>query len=88
MYFFVKIVSMNISGQKLYEKLYEDYENIISDKKDNLIYIEPRLPEFNSEKILKNINNSKNLINIKKIIKSNIKNYKLLDNKFNIKNSI
>ena len=86
--FFVKIVSMNISGQKLYEKLYEDYENIISDKKDNLIYIEPRLPEFNSEKILKNINNSKNLINIKKIIKSNIKNYKLLDNKFNIKNSI
>ena len=79
---------MNISGQKLYEKLYEDYENIISDKKDNLIYIKPRLPEFNSEKILKNINNSKNLMNIKKIIRSNIKNYKLLDNKFNIKNTI
>jgi hypothetical protein len=79
---------MNISGQKLYEKLYENYEKIIYDKKDNLIYIEPRLPEFNSEKILKNINNSKNLMNIKKIIRSNIKNYKLLDNKFNIKNSI
>ena len=79
---------MNISGQKLYEKLYENYEKIIYDKKDNLTYIEPRLPEFNSEKILKNINNSKNLINIKKIIRSNIKNYKLLDNKFNIKNSI
>jgi len=27
-------------------------------------------------------------MNIKKIIRSNIKNYKLLDNKFNIKNSI
>lgn len=86
--FYVKIVSLTISGQKLYEKLYEDYEKIISNERENLIYIKPNLSEYDPEKLLKNINYSKNLMNIKKIIKTNIKNYKLLDNKFNIKNSI
>ena len=84
--FYVHQSVNNLSGQKLYEKLYEDYEKYITDLNRNIIYINPILLKFDVDTFIKKINKSNNLNDIKKLIKLSIKNYRYFKNTIKIKN--
>ena len=86
--FFVKLTKSNISGQKLYEKLYENNEKILEDKINNLIFIKPNLIDFNVDFEIKKIMNASSIYSIKKRLKNLISNYTIQKNNFNIKNSL
>ena len=86
--FYVYKSPNNISGQKLYEKLYESFEKYESKNNKKVIYIQPELLKINEKLFFKKINSIKSLGNLKKYIKSKIKNYKILKNSFKLKNSL
>ena len=86
--FYAKKVNSNISGQKLYERLYDNLEKVKFFNNNKLILIEPSELNFDPEIFLRKIAYSNKLSTIKKVIKSKFKKYKIKKNVFKLKDSL
>ena len=75
-YFYVKQTPSTITGQKLYEKLYEEDEKIFFDDDTKHIFVKKNKKKIKIDLILN------------QLIKKNYKNYIINNKNFNIKNSL
>ena len=87
-YFYVKQTPSTITGQKLYEKLYEEDEKIFFDDDTKHIFVKKNKKKIKIDLILNQLLKANSIKEIKKLIKKNYKNYIINNKNFNIKNSL